>query len=258
MDLIWVEIQGYKRFEKRVKMNLEGRLVALTGPNEAGKSSFLFALRHLNTSEVFVNTGGVRELTRGLSLPSNQVIVEAGFRLSDDDQRAVSGVPGGEKTQWLDVQKSVNATLRYHVRPALKRDLTPRKAVVTSLSQLLTGPALMRFPAEVTSELTENIKDLMASLDVEEETLTNDTLEKVSNLANLIQPQNAADHGESIVRVEEMLRGLLEHERAHPPHRAAIEILSQRRPRFLFESFNQVVTSMLTVRSNFEGFQKLW
>jgi predicted ATP-dependent endonuclease of OLD family len=99
MDLIWVEIQGYKRFEKRVKMNLEGRLVALTGPNEAGKSSFLFALRHLNTSEVFVNTGGVRELTRGLSLPSNQVIVEAGFRLSDDDQRAVSGVPGGEKTQ---------------------------------------------------------------------------------------------------------------------------------------------------------------
>jgi predicted ATP-dependent endonuclease of OLD family len=64
MDLIWVEIQGYKRFEEPAKMNLEGRLVALTGPNEAGKSSFLFAIRHLNTAEAFVNTGGVREFTR--------------------------------------------------------------------------------------------------------------------------------------------------------------------------------------------------
>jgi AAA domain, putative AbiEii toxin, Type IV TA system len=164
------------------------------------------------------------------------VVVEAGFRLSDDDQHAVSGVPGGENTQWFDVLKYVNGKLRYRVRPVLKRDLTSRKAAVQSLRQLLTDPALMRFAAEVTAELTENIKDLMASLDVEEETLTHDALEKVSNLANLIKPQNAVDHGGSIVKVEEILRGLLEHERAQPPHRAAIEILSQRRPRFLFFS----------------------
>jgi predicted ATP-dependent endonuclease of OLD family len=236
MDLIWVEIQGYKRFEEPAKMNLQGRLVALTGPNEAGKSSFLLALQHLNTSEAFVNTGGVREITRGLSLPPNQVVVKAGFRLSDDDQHAVSGVPGGEKTQWFDVMKYVNGELRYCIRPALKRDLTPRKAAIQSLRRLLADPALRRFTAEGTAELTENIKDLTASLDVEEETLTNDTLEKVNRLANLIQPQNVADYGGIIGSVEQRLRDLLEHERAHPPQKAAIEILSQRRPRFLFFS----------------------
>jgi energy-coupling factor transporter ATP-binding protein EcfA2 len=165
MDLIWVAIQGYKRFEELTKMNLEGRLVALTGPNEAGKSSFLLALQHLNSSSAFVNTGGLRELTRGLSLPPNQVIVEAGFRLSDDDQHAVSDLPGGGNTLWFDVLKYGNGELGYQVRPALIRDLSLRKSVVASLSQLLTDPALLRFTAEVAAELTENIKDLVVSLD---------------------------------------------------------------------------------------------
>jgi hypothetical protein len=236
MDLVWVEVQGYKRFEKPAKMNLEGRLVALTGPNEAGKSSFLFALRHLNTSEAFVNTGGVRELTRGLSLRPDQVVVEAGFRLSDEDRDALSDLPGGDNTQWLHVLKYTNGELRYCIRPALKRDLFPRKGAIESLGRLLTDPALERFTAEGTAELTEHIKDLTASLDVEEETLTNETLEKVNNLANRIRPQNVADHGGIIGSVEQRLRDLLEHERAHPPQTGAIEILSQRRPRFLFFS----------------------
>ena len=234
MDLVWVEVQGYKRFEKPAKMNLQGRLVALTGPNEAGKSSFLFALRHLNTSEAFVNTGGVRELTRGLSLRPDQVVVEAGFRLSDEDRHTLSDLSGGENAQWLHVLKYANGERIYHVQPELERDLTPRKDAVQLLKQLLPNPVLNRIIAGDIAKREENIRDLMAALDVEEETLTHDTLEKVSNLANLLTPQNAVDHDGSSLRVDELLRKLLEHERAAPPHRVAIETLSQRIPYFLF------------------------
>ena len=79
MKLIWVEINGYRRFEKKAKMNLDGKLIAIVGPNEAGKSSFLKALEHLNSSDAFTATGAAQELTRGANIPPEQIIVKAGF-----------------------------------------------------------------------------------------------------------------------------------------------------------------------------------
>jgi energy-coupling factor transporter ATP-binding protein EcfA2 len=48
MRLIAVSLRGYKRFEDRAKLNLDAKLVALVGPNEAGKSTILQALRRLD------------------------------------------------------------------------------------------------------------------------------------------------------------------------------------------------------------------
>ncbi len=41
MKLIWIEIAGYKRFGEKSKLNTQNKLIALVGPNEAGKSSLI-------------------------------------------------------------------------------------------------------------------------------------------------------------------------------------------------------------------------
>ena len=53
MRLRWVNIEGYKRFEQPSTLYLYGPLVAVVGPNEAGKTSLLDAMRHLTDVEGF-------------------------------------------------------------------------------------------------------------------------------------------------------------------------------------------------------------
>ena len=47
MDLNWVKLQGYKRLVSTT-LNTSGKVVAIVGSNEVGKSSILQALQHLN------------------------------------------------------------------------------------------------------------------------------------------------------------------------------------------------------------------
>lgn len=66
---------------------VENKVVALIGPNEAGKSSVLDALRWLNPD---VAAPTVYELSRSTKKDENQRIIEAKFRLTDDDFNAIS------------------------------------------------------------------------------------------------------------------------------------------------------------------------
>lgn len=46
--LIAFSVEGYRRFVEKTSVKLHGRLIAFVGPNEAGKSSLLKAMAHLN------------------------------------------------------------------------------------------------------------------------------------------------------------------------------------------------------------------
>lgn len=50
MKLLRASMAGYRRFADRMDVRLSEPLIALVGPNEAGKTSFLDALRLLGTS----------------------------------------------------------------------------------------------------------------------------------------------------------------------------------------------------------------
>jgi AAA15 family ATPase/GTPase len=82
MRLTSIQLHGYRRFSTKQTLMVENKLIALVGPNEAGKSSVLDALRWLNpdvaglTPDVF---------SRQTKSDDNQRIIEAKFRLSDDD-----------------------------------------------------------------------------------------------------------------------------------------------------------------------------
>ena len=80
MRLVWFSLHGYKRFEDRTEVHLDSRLIAISGPNDAGKSSLLVALAHLSHTEPI----SARELTRRTIVPAGQVILRARFLLDAD------------------------------------------------------------------------------------------------------------------------------------------------------------------------------
>lgn len=119
-------------------MDVDGKLVAIVGPNESGKSSFLHALVHLNDTAPFVTSGGSQETTRGSLILDGQEIVKATYLLDDADRAALDGVLGGNKVRWFTVAKtSVGGMFFCGITPTPRRSLKPRQAVAKVLSDVL-------------------------------------------------------------------------------------------------------------------------
>lgn len=117
-------------------MNVDGKMVAIVGPNESGKSSFLHALAHLSHQNPFTTTGGSQEITRNESVPDNQQIVKLTYLLEDADREALSGVHGADQIRWFTVAKTVaGGAFPSQAIPAPRRSLEPRQEAVQALRE---------------------------------------------------------------------------------------------------------------------------
>src|SRR5215218_3270078 len=76
MKLMSITLQRFKRFEEKTEIDVAGDMIALVGPNEAGKSSVLEAMLSLNDTGPFPETEQTRD-TSGL------MCVSAGYILDD-------------------------------------------------------------------------------------------------------------------------------------------------------------------------------
>lgn len=135
MQLIRVDISKYRRFAGVASFSVDGDVVALVGPNEAGKSSVLDALEHLNASEAF-QPG---EIARDEQPADEEYLVEAVFVLDQEDLEAIADIPesvgqtkisfvkradGGVRLRWLSGRPERDAAMRSkagkHLRRAVK------------------------------------------------------------------------------------------------------------------------------------------
>jgi predicted ATP-dependent endonuclease of OLD family len=114
MKLNYVELFGYKRFEK-AKLDTSARITAVLGANEAGKSSLLKALITLNDDSPIPSN----ERTRDLDVGDEQTVVEATFLLNDEDRATISHLCEAEKLRWLKIQKMVGGPRKYELNKAI-------------------------------------------------------------------------------------------------------------------------------------------
>src|SRR5258706_5272058 len=112
MRLINAKITGFRRFEN-VNINLDSRIVAIVGPNEAGKSSLLQALLSLNASDPFNKT----DLSRGMSINDEDTVVEALFLLDEEERNFARGLDGVGDPKWYISWKKVNGKRHHRVEP---------------------------------------------------------------------------------------------------------------------------------------------
>ncbi len=233
MELIDIRIHGFRRFRDRTTMNVANKLVAVVGPNEAGKSSFLKALVRLNDKEPFEQSGPTIEISRGLELNGNHYVVEAVYLLESADSLAIAHIEGFKSCKRLTVFKAKSGSRSYKIEPRPMRSLTLRKGIATKLSKFL--PLVL---AEVESEeivteidLVKEIPSVIESLMSEEESLPKKTIDSIKTLSETFLSSGLAAKIKRLDVFAKSLNTLAEQE-STTPHQEAINILAERVPLF--------------------------
>jgi predicted ATPase len=134
MKLYSVKITGYKRFGD-ASINLESKVIAVVGPNEAGKSSLLAAMALLSNDDPVPQTA----LTRGYKRDGDDV-VQARYRLTDDERKRAPWALPDSEARWLFVAKTVAGPRRYYFDPPMRRSRNALDAALVALTEALRSP----------------------------------------------------------------------------------------------------------------------
>lgn len=235
MQLISAAIHGYKRFGQKSSINFDGKLIAIIGPNEAGKSSLLKALQHFNHHQAFIKGGASLELTRGLTIPDDRRVIQATFLLDQADKDAVAHIEDTSKLRWLKVYKTVAGTYISDALPRPMRDLSRRKMIVSALQDVLNpirNSEIKVGPKKDKEPLTA-INKLITDLSVENQELSKSVVAEIRSVAAMFLSSGLAAEIEALQPLSQKLDNLAVDEDA-TPYLLAIQILFKRKPAFLF------------------------
>jgi energy-coupling factor transporter ATP-binding protein EcfA2 len=257
MRLVWFTVHGYKRFEEPTEIHLDGDLIAICGPNEAGKSSLLGALTHLSANKAFQGN----ELTRRTTVPNDQNIIRARYLLEDADRAVLSGLKGGDKVRWLLVLKEPNGTFYTDIEPALEREMKPRKdgvAELKSLQAVVAGAGeIERVPAEKGKPAIEpltaaEIDNLLKLFGSDKEKLGDTVINQLRTVTTKLEVYADA-YGPDGQRVLGILGPLVDIEASHPNDIARGRIFGRRPAMLLFDHDARTLRSTYDVVKDIPG-----
>lgn len=218
-------------------MNVDGKLVAVVGPNEAGKTSFLQALTHLNHDNLFKLNGAARETTRSTTIPADQQVVKATYLLNDDDREALREVHGGQEIRWCMVSKRAEHRGHYYTfEPSPRRSLQPRQRAVRVLNKAISRQGFQKVAEEYEeSDLAAEVRSLISTLDTQVQTLPDEVLEEIRSVAATLEDATSDDGLKYLRDLTKNLQDLAKYETGSSV-RQAMNVLSGRRPKFLLFS----------------------
>lgn len=233
MKLIWFEVRGYKRFAEHSKVNLSEKLVAVVGPNEAGKTSLLRCLEHFNNRTAFEASGGSQETTRGLAVQDDDTIAEWTFALDEEDRTALGHIPEAKDVRWYAIEKKRTGKAFFSLKPRPRRDVSVRQEIRDELNSAIAKFAAdlgaASEDAQTDSNVVETLKELSAGLAVDDETLNGEVVQRIAEAAKAVSKTPFSAFAKK-------LTGLHAHEVMDPPSDRVGAALSKREPKFLLFS----------------------
>jgi len=236
MKLTSVHVEGYRRFRTRQRLQLDTRLVALLGPNEAGKTSVLRLLQRLNDDRAFVTQGAAQDMSRGNHYPPGHVVITAKFLIEDTDRGALKDIKEAENIRWLMVNKPVSGKREFKTIPTICRDRSLRSSVLASIRKL-TSPDFRSADANVKplpNTINERANQVANGIDDPDvETVSPGVMAMFDGLAEALAK---ADDAPELSETRAQVMALIEHERKEHPAQMVEKILAPRVPRFVFFS----------------------
>lgn len=177
MRLVAFSLEGYRRFAAKTSIKLHGDMVALVGPNEAGKSSLLRAIAHLGDDAPFAST----ERTRRAGLP---IKLSWHLQLEDDDKALVSHIREGNLVERVVVTKDDAGRRSWSFQPNRpKRDRSSRQSLAADLQNWRNDPAVLH-AGEASIDL-ENYDEALRILS-EVEDLTQAQVQELRDLSQAL------------------------------------------------------------------------
>lgn len=247
MQLISCDINGFRRFEN-VKVNLDSRLLAIVGPNEAGKTSLLDVLSAIGDDDEIAGA----DLTRGVEHDPGESVIELWFSLDDHERNMANDVPIKGVPNWYVWGKRKNGTRYHYLNPKLHRDKSSREKLVDQLDRTLRNVRLRKELSEYFSlpsdsadkpneqiTLEELIGRVREAADTETENLSIEVIREAQLLRDILGEQleklpttKAGSFRKSVALIEKFAR---DEEGRHPKDSLADRI-GEKRPQVLFFS----------------------
>jgi hypothetical protein len=224
MDLISLTLRGFRRFEKTAVLRTTGKIIALIGPNEAGKSSLIEAAKRLQDEDPISPS----EVTRGYD--ATQTRIEARFRLTQSEVDEA----GLEGERVLLVQKLTDGLIRFGFEPAAPdREVSKRDELLGQIRSIMSKPEIAE---EISVELPSFLGDAEATFAELVDSPANLPAGKLRKLREI--KANIDNHFDPETRSElrlfmETLDLAIANESAPSPHQKAVAHLTGKIPKFL-------------------------
>lgn len=249
MELLYVTVEGFRRFRDEVSVRLREQLVALVGINESGKSSFLEGLERLNDDEPFEDTDYACESE---SAPPR---ISATFSLGEKDAANLRQFDGIDERTCFTVTKNASGKRSVEFEPPLIHDLAPRRAALAMAESIQENPIIAN---RGNQSRVRQVRDLiMKALDILARDSTYLGEQALSNLQSLVDVIESMQGDEQtsdeeqlapILEFGQCLRRLIVHEEACIPYHASTAVLATH-PRFvLFDAESRALQSAYDLR----------
>lgn len=241
MRCVRIHIRGYKRLVN-TGCNVDDRLVAFVGPNEAGKTSVLRALS-------WIDAGGTDPLPPGVASraehPSSHTdadeIVRATYRLELDDWAAIGlATPPKDHGAYRYFYARHRDGGRVHgLTPRIQRDPRPFAEVGRLLAKAPKALEKALASAQLDFDNGDSDLDLQAAystvkkaLQSPDSTVSDTETAQLDSFARWLAEAAANEGTSTLGKAAEKLIEVIDILETDHPHSVALSALDQRRPRF--------------------------
>lgn len=224
MDLRSITVTGFKRFRTSSTLQTNGKLVAILGPNEAGKSSLLQAIAHLNSDKVLSSD----EISRGFEPTATTIIGR--FYLSADECKAA----GFSRPHWLIITKRSDGSRSYGFQPPIpSRDISHRSVISSHLDMVMSNEEIQSALDENDADLRSRIEASIAVLSSNEETLPTEALSRLRDTQYKIEQYFGASSDEIFGALDEQFELVHDLEGRPTPYAQAFSAIVSNIPDFI-------------------------
>ncbi|WP_081710126.1 AAA family ATPase [Arthrobacter sp. 35W] len=202
MRLIKARIQGFGRLAD-TKINLDSKVIAIVGPNEAGKTTLLKALARMDSDEALP----IPQRSRAVDVTDETIVTSVDFVLDDADRDSVSGLGLEEAPRSMTVNRLARGGVTIAIKPNPTKDGNVLHSWVDILTRYLADPDLSDYINPDTTYADPN-SDAPRDYPAELEKLIENTKALLSGDGGI------SGHDQLAIDCEELLSGTLDAEKA--------------------------------------------